>query len=126
MPYRYRVERERALVILEFWGVAGNEDLYNSDDALRADSEVKPEFDQLIDLSRVELLEMTGEAIVEVATREPFFSVEVRRAIVATEPESFGMARVFEMRRDGAAGHIRVFREAKAAVAWLVAGAEDV
>jgi hypothetical protein len=60
---------------------------------LIADARFNPEFDQLIDLRAVTLLDLSPEEVRTIARRNPF-SRRTRRALLASSPHIFEMLRM--------------------------------
>jgi hypothetical protein len=118
MPASYTIDTDRKLVVSRFWGVATNDDIFDHGRRLRNDPQFRPDFRQLVDMS--ELTEVrVGSGVIRDASRNQFFSPGVRRAILATSDAAFGMARMYAIGSEGAGQTIEVFRDRKAAEAWL-------
>jgi hypothetical protein len=121
MPADYTIDVKRQLVHSRAWGHVTDTDLLEHQRRLALDPRFHPDFSQLWDLLAVTNHDaVTVNGVRDVAQRH-LFGPHSRRAIVAADLGSFGMARMFEAHRDIAGGEeeIRVFRRLEEAWAWL-------
>jgi hypothetical protein len=119
MPWHFEVDRLRRVVQVRVHGTLCDQDLLDGDEALRNHPEFQPDFDQLIDMREAVGAKVTTDGIRALAHKPPLFSPESRRAIVVLTDLGFGMARMFELLREGKSGEIRVFRDLAEANDWL-------
>ena len=118
MPASYTIDSDRKIVLSRIWGIATEDEIQEHGQRLRVDPEFRPDFRQLIDMSDVTEIRV-GSEMVRDAARNQFFSPGVRRALVATSDVAFGMARMYAIASENAGQTIKVFRDMKAAEAWL-------
>lgn len=120
MPLRYFIDKERRLVTTTAWGDVGFEETKAHQDRLVNDPEFDPEFNQLIDASGITALHMSIQEARIVAS-QPIFSATSRRAVVATDPFIFGMARLMEAYHSIARlqSPVNVFYDLEKAYEWL-------
>jgi hypothetical protein len=120
MPFNSIVDAGRQLVITTGTGdLTGDEGLACCVQ-LKNRPDFNPAFDQLLDFTQARRFDATT-AQLRIIAAEPLFSVTSRRAIVASNPTIFGMARMFESYRgvSGVGENVMVFREMQEALAWL-------
>jgi hypothetical protein len=120
MPFFYKIDKERKLVMSTAAGELTKADVLLLQDQLRKDPDFDPNFSQLSDLTHVTTMNITGAEMQELAERTAF-SPTARRAVIARNDLAFGMARIFEQMREtrGDVG-IRVFRKLEDALNWIV------
>jgi hypothetical protein len=120
MPCVYVIDKERRLVISTGVGLVTFDDMKAQQNALFADPDFDPEFNQLIDATAVTKVELSRDAA-QVLTSRNIFSIRSRRALVANTPSVFGMGRMlmtyFEMSNQPA--ETNVFHEMAPALRWL-------
>lgn len=122
MPIHVRVDEAQALVEVEFAG-----ELTDSDFIETVTRYLREPFTTLplglFDLSGVTVMDVASASIREVARRAAEHvdsSLEEGKvAIVAPRDFLFGMARMYEILRDGSPVEVRVFRERGEAESWL-------
>ena len=120
MPARYLILLDQRLVVSIGWGHLTFSDLRSQQDAFKNDPLFDPTLDQLVDLSQVELLELTTDQAKTIAGRA-MFRASSRRAVIAKDPAIFGTARMMDAHHSVATGrnHLRVFYDRDAALKWL-------
>lgn len=89
-------------------------------DQLKNDPEFNPEFNQLLDLTAVTVLDISTDEARMIA-RLVFFSPTARRAFVATSPSIFGMGRLMGTHDEMAryAEQVGIFHDRVTALKWL-------
>jgi hypothetical protein len=118
LPASYTIDTDRKLVLTRIWGAATEDEIIDHGQRLRNDPQFRPNFRQLVDMS--ELTEIrVGSGVIRDASRNQFFSPGVRRAVVANSEAAFGMARMYAIASEIEGQTIEVFRDMKAAEAWL-------
>ena len=126
MPCRYTIDKDKGLVITTAWDRLTFPEAKAHQDQLAADPAFNPQFNQLIDAIEVTHLEISADQAKTLASRV-IYSVESRRAFVATNPTVFGIARLMgahdEIAR--AADRANVFSTRRAALRWLGLEPED-
>jgi hypothetical protein len=122
MSAYYNIDKERRLVLSSGAGVLTKEDLLGHMDRLSNDPDFDPDFGQVLDFTRINLVEVEPEDVRQLAQRN-IFSPRSRRAFVVKDDLQFGLARMFEIHRElkGETG-IRVFRTFDEAMDWISAG----
>ncbi len=121
MPGDYVIDAERGLVISTGRGVVTRKDFVEHQARLLADPAFQPSFHQLIDLTAVTRVELSGHDIEDLASR-PVFSASSRRAWLVPRPEIFGLVRMFQTYRElhGGGEQIRIFSGREEALGWLL------
>ena len=122
MSAYYNIDKERRLVLSSGAGVLTKEDLLGHMDRLSNDPDFDPDFAQVLDFTRIDLVEVEPEDVRQLAQRN-IFSPRSRRAFVVKDDLQFGLARMFEIHRElkGETG-IRVFRTFDEAMDWIMVG----
>jgi hypothetical protein len=119
MPGCYKIDKERRLVMTTAFGVVTKEDLLDHQDKLMADPNFDPTFSQLLDFAHMTKLDLKAADVKLLAERN-IFAPTARRAFVVPEDVAFGMARMFEMLREGKGEQgIRVFRTLEEGLGWV-------
>ena len=121
MPTFFKIYKERRLVMSIVSGVVTLADALAHRENLRKHPDFDPSFSQLVDLSNVARIEFSREDVEKFA-QDTIFSLNSRRAAVATADVAYGLARTFEMLREskGEEG-LRIFRNLDEALDWVVA-----
>ena len=121
MPVFLNIYKERRLVMSTVSGVVTIADALAHRENLRKHPDFEPSFSQLVDLSNVTKIEFSREDVERFA-QDTIFSLNSRRAAVATGDVVYGFARMFEMLREskGEEG-LRVFRHLDEALDWVLA-----
>jgi hypothetical protein len=109
---------ERKLVISQAWGAVTDEDVREHHKALCADPLFDPTYRQLVDMTgitedRVHLTTKQQES------QNQVFAPGVRRAWVASQDYTFGMARMYAVAAESKGQNIGVFRARSDAEEWL-------
>jgi hypothetical protein len=119
MPGCYKIDKERRLVMTTGFGVVTRQDLLEHQNKLLADPDFDPTFSQLMDFGHMTKLEVTA-ADIRFFSERNIFAENARRAIVVGDDVGFGLARMFEMLRDGKGEKgIRVFRRLEDGLEWV-------
>lgn len=119
MPATFLVDVERRIIFLRLSGVVTEEELFTTAKAANNDERAKEGgFDRLIDLSETSQLKISSEGVRRLAevTRE---FVVGHRALVATSPVTFGIARMWEQNLLLPPDHSRVFDNLPDAMEFL-------
>jgi hypothetical protein len=121
MPAFFKIYKERRLVMSTVSGVVTIAEALAHRQILGKHPDFDPTFSQLVDLSNVTKLEFSREDVEKFA-QDSIFSLNSRRAALATSDFAYGLARMFEMHREskGEEG-IRVFRNLDEALDWVLA-----
>jgi len=124
MPAEYQIDRAKGIVFSRAHGVTTAADYTAHGQRLRADPDFRPDHRQLWDLSGITKSNVAFDELSEMA-RIDIFAPTARRAVLARNDVSFGLARMFQMLREtkGETG-IRVFRDRDEAMRWLDGGAD--
>ena len=120
MPCSYVVHKEQRLVISDGHGRLTVEEMKSHDDQLRSDPDFNPEFNQLVDGTKISSIEGTAEQFRLVAGRSPF-SPASRRAFVADDASIFGVQRMLTtyVELSNTPSNVHVFRDFPFALKWL-------
>jgi len=124
VPANYVIDPKQRLVLSSGEGTLTLEECLAHQRALRADPNFRPDFSQIMDLSAVDHIALTGADIRKMAEAS-LFSPWARRIIVAPTAAGFGLARMFAMIREFAGERgIVVVRHRAEADALVAAPAE--
>jgi hypothetical protein len=120
MPFNSVIDARRHLVVTTATGDATGDEGLACCLELKARSDFDPAFDQLLDFSNANRFDATAGQLRKIAA-QPLFTRTSRRAIVATNPAIFGVARMFEAYRSisDLGEHIMVFSDMSEALKWL-------
>jgi stage II sporulation SpoAA-like protein len=114
-----QVDGASRVVIVTVSGVLGDAELQSLGDQLEKNPEVAPDFALLIDLRQADGKSVTSAGVRSLATRALVFAAASKRAVVVPSDLGFGMARMYEMLREGRGGGMRVFRDYEEARRWV-------
>lgn len=118
MPAEYLIDIERRLVISRAWGALTDDDVCEHYQALRADPLFDPTYRQLVDMTGI-TKDLVGISTKQQASQNQIFAPGVRRAWVASQDYTFGMARMYAVSAESKGQSIGVFRDRSEAEAWL-------
>ena len=118
MPISYDIDPNRRLVISRLTGIVREEDVHDHNRRLRTDPEFDPNYKQLIDLTGITEVRVSGATVTDAASVQ-YFTPGTRRAFVAGSDTTFVLARMFALRAEGEGQTIEVFRDRKQAEEWL-------
>jgi hypothetical protein len=119
MPITYRIDLQKRRLHSVGTGPFSYDEIKLHREQLRNDPDFDPTFTQLADFSDYDSSNVSPDEVIELA-KTSSSAIQARRAIVASKPLTFGMARVFAAHRisQGETG-IRVFHTVREAEAWL-------
>jgi hypothetical protein len=121
MPIFFKIYKKRGLVLSSVSGVVTIADAIAHRENLRKHPDFDPSFSQLVDLSNVTNIEFSREDVERFA-QDTIFSLNSRRAALATGDHAYGLARMFEMLREcKGEEELRVFRNLEEALDWVLA-----
>jgi hypothetical protein len=120
MPFNSVIDAGRHLVITTATGNLTGEEGLACCLRLKKRPDFDPAFNQLLDFTQATRFDATAGELRTIAAQS-LFSPASRRAIVATNPTIFGLARMFEAYRNisDVGERVMVFREMREALAWL-------
>jgi hypothetical protein len=120
MPCNFVIDVDRQLVRTRIWGPVTGSELRDLRERLLADPAFSPTLSVLVDLSDATSEALTTDDIQSLA-RTSKFSDGSRRAFVASNPATFGLARMFESYRAISDGRelTATFTSVADAEAWL-------
>lgn len=120
MPVRYVIDKERRLVVTTGWDRVTSAEITATQEQLRNDPDLNPDFNHLIDTTGVTVMDVSLDDAKRIASRGVFSSVS-KGAVVATTPAIFGMGRLMQVHHDIAklADEVRTFYDRDAALKWL-------
>ena len=119
MEVEQKIDAGARLVLLKVSGDLGDQDLLSLADELEKAPDVGSDFSLLIDLRQAHGQNVTSAGARALAARPLVLSPESRRAVVVPSKLGFGMARMYEMLREGRSGAPRVFLDYDEALRWL-------
>lgn len=118
MPIRYTIDPHHRAVIIEITGRLTLADAVEAAGKLRREPFFQPDFAAVFDLSAADRIDMDADAISSFlnAGHDPF-KPGVRRAIIATRPDTYGIGRMYQ----GVSGDLNVyiFRSRDEAMPWV-------
>lgn len=121
MSIEYEIDRKRGVVFTRCYDTVSVADMTDTAVRMRNDPEFKPDHRQLIDLSEVNRVTASFDELYHFAldNGDPF-SGSSRRAVVAPQHFTYGIARMYQgVREDKDQGRFRVFRTMPEARDWL-------
>jgi len=120
MPWNYRIDEERRLVITTAWDRLTGGEVIDHQRKLLNDPGFERDFSQFLDLADVTEMQINRVTVAELA-RFDLFSAKSRRAFFAPDPLTYGMSRMFIALRDAHGGkeQIEVFKDRDKALVWL-------
>lgn len=118
MPASYKIDVDARVIRSHTDGVVTDEDLRGHQQRLRNDPGFDPSFDQIWDFREVERIEISTEAVRQLA-RSRSYAEGARRALVAPRDAAYGLARMFQALHDTAPEDVGVFRTLEEALEWL-------
>ena len=120
MPFSYKIDKERKMVMSTGYGVFTLEDALGHQEKLRKDHDFDPGFCQLMDFTHVTKLDLRAEDVRRLA-QASIFAPDSRRAILVTRDTAYGLSRMFEILRStfGEKG-IQAFRNLDDALDWVL------
>jgi hypothetical protein len=121
MPFSYKIDKERKMVMSTGYGVFTPADALAHQEKLRKDPDFDPSFCQLMDFTHVTKLDLQAEDVRRLA-QTSIFARDSKRAILVNSETAFGLARMFEILRStlGENG-IQAFRNLDDALDWVLA-----
>lgn len=123
MPFRDVIDKNRRLIISIGDGVLTFDEVKDHQDQLLSNPDFDATFNQLVDLRSVTRLDVSVEEARQIARRS-IVSPTSRRALVASKPAIFGMARLMEAYHDQLA-KVHVFDDSDSALQWLGTGEDS-
>ncbi|MDD9933952.1 MAG: hypothetical protein OXT09_10125 [Myxococcales bacterium] len=118
MPWTYRIDPSRRVIVRTFSGALTDQDLEEHRRALRADPEFASDYDQFSDYLGVTEMRVTADMIRTLAGTR-IFDPGIRCAIVAADDLAYGFARMYQLGHEDAGEHVRIFRNREDALEWL-------
>jgi hypothetical protein len=118
VPIEYRIDAAARIVYSTAKGSISIADALPYVERLRADPAFDPAMSQLFDFSGVTRIDLGTDDLRSMAPAN-VFGRGARRAFVATNDVSYGVARMFEALVAPAGTELRVFREMEEAKRWL-------
>jgi hypothetical protein len=115
VPAQYRIDPKARLITSTATGVVTDDCLRSHQNRLRGDPGFDPAFDQLWDFRGAAVVEVTTEAVRDLAGSRSF-EAGARRAPTDV---IFGLSRMFQTLHEEAPEELRVFRVLEDAEAWL-------
>ena len=124
MPFDYRIDVARRLVISRAWGVLTTPDLLGHAATLGKDPRFRPDMRQLVDFCDVTKLEITTDTVRQMVALNPFLAGS-RRALVFGSAGAYGMGRMYQLLSDATPDVVELFRALEPALEWLGLAKDD-
>jgi hypothetical protein len=119
MPWNYRIDEERRLVITTAWDKLTGAEVVEHQRKLLNDPAFEPSFFQFLDFADVVDFQIDRATVAELA-RFDLFSARSRRAFFAPHPLAFGISRMFMAFREGnGQEQMKAFKDRSEALGWL-------
>ncbi len=120
MPWSYKIDRERGLVLTTGWDRCTVAELSEHQRQIGSDPGFNSDFSQLLDFTRVTSVDVDFIAMLELSDRR-LFSAKSRRAFfVGSNALANGMSRMFiHCRQPLGEEQMRVFTDRDQALQWL-------
>ena len=123
MPLEVQVHEERGLIWVDGVGVVTDEDLVEYVKAYLVESDLR-KYDEVFDLSRADLLDVTYPGLSQVAAAAAPTDPEespTRIGILVSEAVGMGVSRMYQSLREGKGGRrsLRVFWERGDLLTWM-------
>jgi hypothetical protein len=121
MPISYRIESPSGVILIDVVGEVPIEAYSDLWEELMADERISSGPRILADFRKVEVRRTGAEVRSVAATVQRFraFAAGGRMAVIADQPASFGLARMYETLVEPTAFEVRVFRDPDEARAWI-------
>lgn len=124
MPITYAIYDTIELVFARWTGDVDHVDFVKVSDAIQSDPLYRPSFKLLVDLSKVEKMDFSADALEYLSERYSRHLIKAvtnqDTAVVATSDTSYELATIYaEFANRIGAEPTTVFRELDAAIAWL-------
>jgi hypothetical protein len=120
VPASYQIDKARRLIISTAVGFLTGAEILAHQQQLQRDPDFNPDCSQIFDCTGVTGNSLSADDIKAIATKT-IFSARSRRAVVVATDDQFGLARMFEILREGQGEYgIRVFRDQERAFQWAV------
>jgi hypothetical protein len=118
MPVRYTIDPHHRAVVIEIRGELTLAEVIETAQKLRREPFFQLDFASVVDLSEAQRVELDADAISSFVHggHDPF-KPGTRRAIIATRPDTYGIARMYQGVSDDL--NIFIFRSRDEAMAWL-------
>lgn len=120
MPVRYVIDKEKRLVISTGWDRVTLAEVLAHQEQLLKDPDFNPEFNQLLDGTRVTDYALSSVEVNMIANRK-LFSPTSRRALLVRSALLYGMGRMFQSyyEMSKAASPMWLFHDRESALKWL-------
>jgi hypothetical protein len=120
MPYEYTISPAQRLVRLRMWGMLSRAEILTAVSEVAADPGLAPGFSEIVDLSAAPSVEAISAEDIKALAMGVVDGIS-RRAFVAPDLATFGLARMFGAMRESTdtAERVAVFRTIEEAESWL-------
>lgn len=119
MPWNYRIDEERRLVITTAWDRLTGAEVVEHQRKLLSDPGFERDLLQFLDFADVKEMQIDGAAVAQLA-RFDLFSAKSRRAFFAPNSLAYGMSRMFMAFREfRGEEQMEVFTDRHEALQWL-------
>lgn len=119
MPIKFDIDKQLGRVNRKMSGKLTADDFIAYSNSLRADKDFRSDYMELSDLLAVEGISIDYGSMRVIVSRCPF-DFRSRRAFVAGNDLSYGIAQMFRGMARGEHGEVEVFRDLHEAELWLI------
>ncbi len=116
MPIDYVIENERVITVGK--GVVTFQEIYQMAMRQIEDPAFRSEFDELLDLTEAEKLQLSKSELQELADISPF-DPNSRRAFAASDDLAFGLTRMYQVFQEPTGAEVCIFRNLVEATKWF-------
>ena len=121
MAVTYVIDVASKLVWLTATGPTSRRDIADAQERVRKDPAFQPAYHELFDFLAATPTDVFGKDVDELLESAPY-EPHVRRAYVAAEGASYGLARIAEVMAERRKLNVRLFDDVATAKRWLITG----
>jgi hypothetical protein len=122
MPYSYRIDTDRSVVLFRATGVFSSSELLGCLKEVVADPKFRRNFDHLVDLREVSEFQAGASEMRDRTDADRQMQQQIgecRIALVSSRALVYGMTRMYEIMMDDAGPVVRTFSSIRDATKWL-------
>jgi len=119
MPVDYKIEADKRLVIVRYYGHLKLEEVIAIRQKGASDPDFDPAYNIIDDISAVESSDINYEMIQRVAAQS-VAKKGVRRALIVQTDLQRGMAKIYKVLSESVGHHFEIFEDYKAGMDWVM------